>query len=141
MKALTLHQPWATLISIGEKRIETRHWATKYRGPIAIHAAKTIHSYAREWWDDEWLEWVLGINGIESTHDMPLGAVVATARLVDCRLMTREYIDETIKAHPAEVLLGHWSVGRFAWVLDDITRLNDPVPARGEQGLWDWSAA
>src|SRR5574343_1234835 len=40
MKAITLHQPWATLVAIGAKRIETRSWSTNYRGPIAIHAAK-----------------------------------------------------------------------------------------------------
>ena len=39
MKALTLHQPWASLIAIGAKKIETRSWATSYRGPLAIHAA------------------------------------------------------------------------------------------------------
>ena len=39
MKVLTLTQPWATLVAIGAKRIETRSWATKYRGPLLIHAA------------------------------------------------------------------------------------------------------
>jgi hypothetical protein len=42
MKALTLSQPFATLVAIGAKRIETRSWSTNYRGPLAIHAAKTI---------------------------------------------------------------------------------------------------
>jgi hypothetical protein len=41
MKALSLWQPWATLVSIGAKRIETRSWPTKYRGPLAIHAGLT----------------------------------------------------------------------------------------------------
>lgn len=40
MKALTLTQPYATLVAIGEKRLETRSWRTSYRGPLAIHAAK-----------------------------------------------------------------------------------------------------
>lgn len=39
MKALTVHQPYASLIAIGAKRIETRSWSTSYRGPLAIHAA------------------------------------------------------------------------------------------------------
>ena len=42
MKALTLWQPWATLVAIGAKKIETRSWKTNYRGPLAIHAAKRI---------------------------------------------------------------------------------------------------
>lgn len=40
MKALSLWQPWATLIANGAKQIETRSWSTSYRGPILIHAAK-----------------------------------------------------------------------------------------------------
>lgn len=38
MKALTVTEPWATLIAIGAKRIETRSWPTEYRGPVAIHS-------------------------------------------------------------------------------------------------------
>lgn len=39
MKVLTLSQPWATLVAIGAKKIETRSWNTRYRGPLLIHAA------------------------------------------------------------------------------------------------------
>jgi len=42
VKALTLHQPWASLIAVGAKRIETRSWSTSYRGPLAIHAAARL---------------------------------------------------------------------------------------------------
>jgi len=42
MKALTLWQPWASLVATGAKRIETRSCVTKYRGPLAIHAAKEV---------------------------------------------------------------------------------------------------
>ena len=40
-KAITIRQPWAGLIAVGEKIYETRSWPTKYRGPIAIHAGKS----------------------------------------------------------------------------------------------------
>ena len=40
VRILTLWEPWATLMAIGAKRIETRSWATRYRGPLAIHAAR-----------------------------------------------------------------------------------------------------
>lgn len=49
MKALSLTQPWASLVAIGEKRIETRSWATRYRGPVAIHAAKSFPGAAQHW--------------------------------------------------------------------------------------------
>ena len=44
MKALSLWQPWASLIAAGVKRFETRHWETRHRGPIAIHAAKRLEA-------------------------------------------------------------------------------------------------
>lgn len=40
MKAITLTQPWASLVACGAKKIETRSWRTHHRGWIAIHAAK-----------------------------------------------------------------------------------------------------
>ncbi len=47
MKALTLWQPWATLVAMEVKKIETRCWTTKYRGELAIHAAKGFPKDAR----------------------------------------------------------------------------------------------
>lgn len=38
VRAITLRQPWASLITVGAKTIETRSRSTKYRGPLAIHA-------------------------------------------------------------------------------------------------------
>lgn len=46
MKAITIRQPWASLIALGEKKIETRSWQTKYRGPILIHAGKSVDKKA-----------------------------------------------------------------------------------------------
>ncbi len=42
MKAITLHQPWASLVAQGIKTIETKSWSTHYRGRLAIHASKRI---------------------------------------------------------------------------------------------------
>lgn len=46
MKAITIKQPWATLILLKEKQFETRSWQTKYGGSIAIHAGKSIDKEA-----------------------------------------------------------------------------------------------
>ena len=40
MKAISLLQPWATLVIIGVKTIETRSWGTHHRGNILIHASQ-----------------------------------------------------------------------------------------------------
>lgn len=63
MKAITIKQPWATLIALGEKRFETRSWQTKYRGPIAIHAGKTID---KEYCEYQPIKRALQKHGIEN---------------------------------------------------------------------------
>ena len=44
MKALSIREPWATLIAKGEKTIETRTWKTNYRGKILLCASKNPKS-------------------------------------------------------------------------------------------------
>jgi hypothetical protein len=136
VKALTLWQPYATLIALGHKRVETRSWSTEYRGPIAIHAAQ------REMKPDdiEELLWLGELHGVELPDLLdlasawPLGKVVCTADLVDCREMTEAMIEDL---SPLELDVGNWTPGRFAWVLENVVPLH-PVAARGKQGLWDW---
>lgn len=79
MRAITLTQPWATLVAIGAKRIETRSWSTQYRGPLAIHAAKGFPQWARQFTQEPPVSVLLGMK-----FDYPKGAVLATARLIDC---------------------------------------------------------
>lgn len=101
MKVLTLHQPWASLVALGVKSIETRSWPTQYRGPLAIHAAAkvpagmsgpagmigrfTVHQDARSdgWYmlDSQWEGRELG--AYQYPIPVPLGAIVATCTLVD----------------------------------------------------------
>ncbi len=57
IKAISLWQPWASLVAAHVKRHETRHWSTEYRGLLAIHAAKTLD---RAGAPDELCEAVLG---------------------------------------------------------------------------------
>src|ERR1700738_5139808 len=83
MIALTLTQPWATLVAIGAKRIETRSWRTPYRGSLAIHAAKGFPKWAKETCLESEFAIELGPDAL------PLGAVIATCRLISC-IPTRE---------------------------------------------------
>lgn len=172
VKALTLHQPWASLVALGHKTIETRSWATKHRGPIAIHAAASVPTWVRP----------LSIGGFEIDRDnppgtdpayllrgpiawpyrLPLGSVVATANLRDCITIGRchdpyapevpdlalavawpgdrawHVVGDTAADVTDQLPFGDYSPGRWAWMLDDIKPC-DPVPARGRQGLWEWT--
>lgn len=134
MKAITLTQPWATLVAIGAKKIETRSWATDYRGPLAIHAAKGFPVAARAVCTENYaIRATLRQAGID-VDELPRGVIVAVCRLVDCRRI-RGKVDEP--RYP-EVCFGDYTPGRYAWILEDVRPVIPPVPARGALGLWEW---
>ena len=149
MRALSLHQPWASFVAAGFKTIETRSWGTTYRGPIAIHAAKTTKSlpHAEEHFD-ALLELRQAFGCDPRDFRWPHGAVVAYADLVDCLWVEGSagnvihgrsgagQVPKEIRVDPREFVLGDLSVGRVAWVLRDVRKLVTPVPLRGQQGLW-----
>ena len=80
MRCITIRQPWATLIAIGEKRLETRGWKTNYRGELAIHAGKRVDLVACL---AEPVRSLLEASGYTAAN-LPTGAVVAIARLAGC---------------------------------------------------------
>jgi activating signal cointegrator 1 len=118
---LTLWQPWASLISLGVKSIETRSWSTQYRGPLAIHAAaKVVYGPVGDYRAETWFSDVQHVadrcycddgevgppcdRGATRTPCLtkpgaeplmlPLGAIVATCELVDVvPIQSQEYGD------------------------------------------------
>jgi hypothetical protein len=148
VKAISLWQPWASLIAIGAKRIETRSWSANYVGPLAIHAAKR--------WTGEMYRLCLTepfqsalIPHFETPEALPLGCIVATCRLIGCApVRDRPYSPifedsaeiDIIEIPPdgREREFGDYTPGRFAWVLTDIVRLRAPVAVTGRQGFFEW---
>ena len=147
MKAITLTQPWATLIVVGAKLIETRSWFTTCRGRIAIHAAKNFPEYAQHLCFREpfrlFLEEYVDLNKTYlGRHRFPSGAIIATCRLVNCfKILDGTYRVGGIHIPPGEPeqSFGDYTPGRYAWILDDVRRLPEPIPARGALGLWEWT--
>lgn len=131
MKCITVSQPYASLIASGKKWVENRTWRTAYRGPLAIHAGRgTQYLSPRE----------------VASGAYPTGATLATAHLVACVHLpdARKYgrgLEEMTRAGIcAQALLGHlYAEGPWCWVLTRIEALPKPVPARGAQGLWEWT--
>src|SRR5438132_13998884 len=84
MKALTLWQPWASLVAGGHKRVETRTWSTKYRGPLAIHAAASISIGCGMLRHDLRFSRHTGrcLGSIYTLDRLPRGAVLAVVNLV-----------------------------------------------------------
>src|SRR6185437_11126448 len=84
MLALSLWQPWATLVAIGAKRIETRHWHTHYRGPLAIHAAKRKDKDSLALCLSQPFLSALAAGGYDTPFELPFGLMIATCRLDQC---------------------------------------------------------
>lgn len=139
MKALTLHQPWASAIPLGLKRIETRSWPTRYRRPLAIHAAKSLNGLDVGCLVSNILTGALSANPSNTAgvvldlKQLPLGQVVALATLVEVQPIT----EANIPPEP-ERSFGNYTPGRFAWRLADVRPLGRPIPARGGRRLWEW---
>jgi hypothetical protein len=124
IRAITIWQPWATLIAKKLKQIETRSWSTTYQGIILIHAAK------RTPLESELKPFTQYLQDVDVHKD--LGKIVAIAQLTDCVLMTEEFIENQSEL---ERLCGNWQPGRYAWQLSNIRKI-DPIPSQGKQGLW-----
>lgn len=131
MKALTLTQPWASLVANGSKEYETRSWETMYRGPLAIHAAKSYPKDCRALIEQHAFKWSLR----DEVFPLPLGAIIAVVDLVGVR-----HIDLVFRLHQPkqfEYEFGDYSLGRFAWHIRNVRRLPLPIPCKGALSLWN----
>ena len=128
MKALTLTQPYATAIAMGYKHIETRSWRTSYRGELAIHAAKGFPNWAKEFAGLEMTQGRLG------TSPLPTSAVLCIVTLTDC--IRTEDVDPDLPS--VERSYGDFTSGRWAWTLENVRVLPEPIAAKGALGLWEW---
>jgi hypothetical protein len=156
MKVLTLLQPWATLVVIGAKKIETRSWNTKYRGPVLIHASKKkipeLLQLQCTWAFDAAFHSMGGTMSpgakINFARDLPFGAIIGMAEITDCRptdSFTVKELDK--KRYPqgrifdcwTERQLGDYTPGRYGWLLSNPVRFETPIPAKGSLGLWEYN--
>ena len=159
MKAISLWQPWATLMATGAKRFETRGWGTNYRGAIAIHAAqRQLDHDTFKMCFDEPFKWKL----VEAGHITPItgttitglafGRIVAVGELQGVYMMHRNHLvmiktdgrpDFSTKYHfprEPEITFGDWADGRYAWRIGNVKQLPKPIPCRGFQKLWELPA-
>lgn len=156
MPAITLHQPWASLIACGEKRLESRSWPIAYRGQIAVHAAAKVPSYARALMEKD-PRFVEALDRHHLAHDpreLPAGAVLAVAEIVGCHKVEAvgcsrsrdeadswhvryRYVEELVPIEEQELVFGNIAPHRWVWELQNV-RAIEPVPAKGQQGIWTW---
>lgn len=116
MKAITICQPYAHLIVIGEKPVENRTWRSDYYGPLLIHAGKS-----RSWLSE----------GDEERYPLVFGAIIGRVLMRGCRTPERYLVE-----HP-EHADSHHVNGPFCFVMCQPERFATPIPWRGQQGFFD----
>lgn len=130
MKALTLHQPYASLIAIGYKQYETRSRRTHYRGKLLITSAKKDTKQQREVW-----ERISNHIGIETSWEaLPKGKAILVCDLAGCWQMEPKSIN---KQREIELLVGNWIPGYWAYRLENAKAIADPFPVQGKQGFFN----
>jgi hypothetical protein len=111
MRAITIKQPWATLIVLGKKRnndgilVENRTWQVSYRGELLIHSSQRPDAKACE---------RVGL------RNLPLGEIIGVVELYD--IMHRRGA-----AYP------------FDWLLRNPRQFTRGIAASGTQGVWELS--
>lgn len=138
MKALTIKQPWASLIIEGYggllKDIENRTWPTGVRGRIAIHAsakldkremdsAAAMVALIKEGERASFEVLSAAAREFDAEMVLPLGAVLGTVEIVDC-----------VRKSDSP-----WFFGPWGFVLRNLERFAVPIPARGALSFWEWT--
>lgn len=139
IKALTVHQPWATLLGLGIKTIETRGWGTEYRGPLLIQAGKkwgteeqAAARIAIQYLSREAVQAAVPKDFLRLLATPPgdlLGKAVAIVNVTGCRQMPTA-------PDRVEELFGFFGPGRYGWQCSMACPLAEPIEVRGMQGLF-----
>lgn len=121
MKAITIKQPWASLIVAGLKDIENRSWKTNFRGRVLIHAGKAREKQfgiPKKLFADD------AVYSVIDSKELPQGAIIGSVEIVDC-----------VKNHPSL-----WAIeGDWNWVLANPVMFPQPITGvKGKLSFWDY---
>lgn len=124
MKALSIKQPWASLIVDGYKTYEFRSWKTNYRGKILIHSSSSLEKDTIDRFKEYNLEY-------------EKGAIIGEADIVDCILVDEKFNKELRNINPLVYAKSN-HIETYAWKLENIKKYDTPIYVKGKLGLWNY---
>ena len=133
LKAISLWQPWASLWVAQMKINETRSWATSYKGPLAVHAARYESAELKLMCNEEPFKTALRELGFTSFLQLPRGCIIGICDGVECFSTTTAWRDQT----KLEIVFGDWSHGRHYWHPKNMRMLKEPLRCMGAQSIWN----
>lgn len=141
MKAISIKQPWASLIAHGIKDVENRTWATKYRGTILIHSCAPT-KFNIQLTDDQTK---LAVPVLKTAFDgaMPFGAIIGKVDIIDCVInhdsIWAEKSYGVIKYKDGSVFVPHDVKPIYNWVLANPVLFDKPIlNVKGKLSLWEF---
>lgn len=151
MTVISLLQPWATLVVLGAKKIETRSWETPFRGELLIHASLGKHygtgrdkvSCRELCYQDPFRKY---IDGGQAYDKLPFGAIIGKVNMkgcsdtdfyLSCKEGGIELSEDGSGSWEEQLAFGDFSSGRFGWLFGDAIKFDKPIPAKGKQGFWN----
>ncbi len=142
MKAITIMQPWAKLIVLGVKAIETKTWSTTYRGRMLIHANST-NRYAIQLSGNSLVK-----NQVGHWNGLYYGHIIGSVHLDNIlEIDMKQYLAEKKSGHlfaslppdPAmEMVPVNYTGQLYTWLLSNPQEFKNPVVAKGKIKLWDF---
>lgn len=124
MKALTIKEPWASLIIEEYKKYEFRSWKTNYRGKILIHSSMSVEKDMLSRFKD----YDISINP---------GFIIGEATIVDCILVDEKFNNE-LRSIDSVVYGRSNHAETYALKLENIVKYDKPIPCKGKLGLWNY---
>lgn len=131
--AISVWQLWASALAHSVKHFETRSWVPRdnYRGPMLIHASKTWDIGLRDFFLRAPFVAAFAAAGI-NVHEPPLGCLLGVGELTHVYRTDDARLDQS----ELEIALGDWSDGRFCWQFERVRLFPEPIPMRGQQGIF-----
>ena len=155
MKAISIKQPWASLIAHGIKDIENRTWKTNFRGRVFIHASgkwvpkpEKFGNHGPIYTDEQWEQIIEDypnnlssvLNPKRKYHKLPLSAIIGEVDIVDCVVNHSSIWAEKTFMYECDDT-GEKPIGKpiYNWVLANPVLYEKPIlNVKGKLSFWEF---
>ena len=128
MKCLSLKQPFADLLALGEKTVELRKWNTKFRGKFLIHASKNMDIEACERLDID-------------IDKLIKGAIIGSAFLYDVKEYKNQEEFSKDKQKHFSIISKYFDGFKYGFLVKDARMLKKSISYSGKLGFFEVGAS
>ena len=119
MKCLSLKQPFADLLALGEKTIELRKWNTKFRGEFLIHASKNMDIDSCDRLDID-------------IDKLSVGAIIGSAFLYDVKVYRNQEDFSRDKQKHFSIISKYYDGYKFGFLIRNTKMFKKPIEHPGK---------